>query len=91
MGIRGMKQRANELGGELRISNAAPGTLVEVVLPYKSAARPRNDERCAVIVPRPNRVEMQRHTSRVQSRMQPISYYNLSNMDVHFCTGSLAA
>jgi two-component system NarL family sensor kinase len=38
VGIRGMKQRANELGGELRISNAAPGTLVEVVLPYKTAA-----------------------------------------------------
>ena len=39
VGIRGMKQRANELGGELRISNAAPGTLVEVVLPYKMAAQ----------------------------------------------------
>jgi signal transduction histidine kinase len=39
VGIRGMKQRANELGGELRISNAAPGTLVEVVLPYKTAAQ----------------------------------------------------
>jgi len=38
VGIRGMKQRANELGGELRISDADPGTLVEVVLPYKSAA-----------------------------------------------------
>ena len=37
VGIRGMKQRANELGGELRITNAAPGTLVEVVLPYKTA------------------------------------------------------
>jgi signal transduction histidine kinase len=36
VGIRGMKQRASELGGELRISNAAPGTLVEVVLPYKT-------------------------------------------------------
>ncbi len=39
VGIRGMKQRANELGGELRISNATPGTLVEVVLPYKTAAQ----------------------------------------------------
>lgn len=39
VGIRGMKQRANELGGELRISNAAPGTLVEVILPYKTATQ----------------------------------------------------
>jgi len=39
VGIRGMKQRADELGGELRISDAAPGTLVEVVLPYKTAAQ----------------------------------------------------
>jgi signal transduction histidine kinase len=39
VGIRGMKQRAHELGGELRISNAAPGTLVEVVLPYKTASQ----------------------------------------------------
>src|ERR1700722_15723191 len=37
VGIRGMKQRANELGGELRIINVAPGTLVEVILPYKTA------------------------------------------------------
>jgi two-component system sensor histidine kinase UhpB len=36
IGVRGMKQRANELGGELRISNANPGTLVEVTLPCKS-------------------------------------------------------
>jgi signal transduction histidine kinase len=39
VGIRGMKQRANELGGELRISDAAPGTLVEVVLPYKTVSQ----------------------------------------------------
>jgi signal transduction histidine kinase len=28
-----MKQRAKELGGEMRISNANPGTTVEVVIP----------------------------------------------------------
>jgi signal transduction histidine kinase len=33
IGIGGMKQRAKELGGEMRISNANPGTTVEVVIP----------------------------------------------------------
>jgi PAS domain S-box-containing protein len=33
VGIRGIKQRAREFGGELRIANASPGTLVEVVIP----------------------------------------------------------
>jgi len=37
VGIRGMKQRATELGGELQIRDANPGTVVEVVLPYKTA------------------------------------------------------
>jgi signal transduction histidine kinase len=37
VGIRGMKQRASELGGELQIRDADPGTLVEVVFPYKAA------------------------------------------------------
>ena len=33
VGIGGMRQRAQEFGGELRLSNAGPGTLVEVVIP----------------------------------------------------------
>lgn len=33
IGIGGMKQRAKELGGEMRISNANPGTTVEVIIP----------------------------------------------------------
>lgn len=33
VGIRGIKQRAREFGGELRIVNSNPGTLVEVVIP----------------------------------------------------------
>lgn len=33
VGIRGIKQRAKEFGGELRVSNANPGTMVEVVIP----------------------------------------------------------
>ena len=36
VGLGGMRQRAKELGGELRVSNANPGTLVEVVLPVLS-------------------------------------------------------
>jgi PAS domain S-box-containing protein len=33
VGIRGIKQRAKEFGGELHVSNANPGTMVEVVIP----------------------------------------------------------
>jgi len=33
VGIRGIKQRAKEFGGELRVSNSNPGTIVEVMIP----------------------------------------------------------
>jgi PAS domain S-box-containing protein len=33
VGIGGMKQRAKEFGGHLRLTNAKPGTLVELVIP----------------------------------------------------------
>jgi PAS domain S-box-containing protein len=39
VGIGGMKQRAKEFGGELRLSNANPGTLIELTIPYTSALR----------------------------------------------------
>jgi signal transduction histidine kinase len=38
IGIAGMRQRVKEFGGELRMRNGTPGTLVEVVIPIKSAA-----------------------------------------------------
>jgi len=37
IGIGGIKQRAKEFGGELRIANTKPGTLVEVVIPHSAA------------------------------------------------------
>jgi PAS domain S-box-containing protein len=37
VGIGGMRQRAKELGGELRLSNLNPGTLVELEIPFSSA------------------------------------------------------
>lgn len=37
VGIGGMRQRVSELGGTLRIANANPGTIVEVVIPVKKA------------------------------------------------------
>jgi PAS domain S-box-containing protein len=36
VGIGGMSQRAKEFGGELRVVNAHPGTIVEVVIPCRS-------------------------------------------------------
>jgi signal transduction histidine kinase len=38
VGIGGMRQRTKEFGGELRIQNLHPGTLVEVVIPHESGA-----------------------------------------------------
>ena len=39
VGIGGMKQRAKEFGGELRLINTQPGTLVELTIPYSSVLR----------------------------------------------------
>lgn len=36
VGIGGMRQRVSELGGSLRLANANPGTIVEVVIPKKT-------------------------------------------------------
>jgi len=38
VGIAGMRQRVKELGGELRLRNGNPGTLLEAVIPIKSGA-----------------------------------------------------
>jgi PAS domain S-box-containing protein len=39
VGIGGMKQRAREFGGELRLTNANPGTLVELTIPLRLVLR----------------------------------------------------
>jgi PAS domain S-box-containing protein len=39
VGIGGMKQRAKEFGAELRLTNAHPGTLVELIIPCRSVLR----------------------------------------------------
>ncbi|MGD0415900.1 MAG: PAS domain-containing protein [Terriglobales bacterium] len=39
VGIGGMRQRAREFGGELRLRNADPGTLLELVIPANSVLR----------------------------------------------------
>jgi two-component system NarL family sensor kinase len=36
IGLGGMRQRAKEFGGELRLQNAQPGTLIEVTIPLKA-------------------------------------------------------
>ena len=43
IGIAGMRQRVKELGGELRLRNGNPGTVLEAVIPSKAAA-PRSAE-----------------------------------------------
>jgi PAS domain S-box-containing protein len=42
IGIGGMKQRALEFGGQLRLSNADPGTLLELMVPSTSILREPN-------------------------------------------------
>ena len=42
VGVAGMKQRAKEFGGELRMTNAHPGTLVEIIVPTSSVLRETN-------------------------------------------------
>jgi PAS domain S-box-containing protein len=42
VGVAGMKQRAKEFGGQLRLSNAHPGTIVEIVVPWTSVLRETN-------------------------------------------------
>jgi PAS domain S-box-containing protein len=44
IGIGGMKQRAKEFGGELRLTNTQPGTLVELVIP---STRQASQELCS--------------------------------------------
>jgi len=44
IGIGGMKQRAEEFGGELRLTNTQPGTQVELVIPF---ARVTSGEVCS--------------------------------------------
>lgn len=39
VGIGGMKQRAKEFGGELRLTNVHPGTMLELIIPCSSALR----------------------------------------------------
>jgi len=40
VGIGGMRQRVNELGGRLRLANANPGTIVVVVVPCRKPEHP---------------------------------------------------
>jgi PAS domain S-box-containing protein len=49
VGIGGMKQRAKEFGGELKLTNADPGTLLAVTIPAKVVSREPNPvfEGCA--------------------------------------------
>jgi signal transduction histidine kinase len=38
IGISGMIQRLKEFGGELRLKNASPGTIVELAIPIDQSA-----------------------------------------------------
>ena len=38
VGYGGMRQRVEEFGGKLRLNNANPGTVVEVVIPAEDEA-----------------------------------------------------
>jgi signal transduction histidine kinase len=42
IGLGGMRQRAKEFGGDLRLENAKPGTLIEVTIPLKPSKLPNH-------------------------------------------------
>jgi signal transduction histidine kinase len=39
VGLAGMRQRAKEFGGKLRLTNTSPGMLVEIVIPAQCLVR----------------------------------------------------
>jgi PAS domain S-box-containing protein len=52
VGIRGMSERAKELGGQLQVTSAHPGTIVEVTIPVSVATSPalrRPEEKLTVL------------------------------------------
>jgi PAS domain S-box-containing protein len=51
VGIGGMSERAKDFGGTLKLSNANPGTMVEVTIPVAAAVEhpPLRDEKMAVL------------------------------------------
>jgi PAS domain S-box-containing protein len=51
VGIGGMNERAKDFGGTLKLSNANPGTMVEVTIPVAAAVEhpPLRDEKMAVL------------------------------------------
>ncbi len=52
VGIQGMRERVRELGGRMRIRSGAPGTIVEVVLPFAGrGATPEPHDRNRPAVP----------------------------------------
>jgi signal transduction histidine kinase len=40
VGIGGMSERAKEFGGQMQVSNAHPGTIVEVTIPIAAVSPP---------------------------------------------------
>jgi signal transduction histidine kinase len=48
VGVAGMRQRVREFGGEFRLQNAGPGTLVEVAIPIKPVPQDSKRERSTV-------------------------------------------
>lgn len=48
IGLGGMRQRAKEFGGELRLQNAHPGTLIEVTIPLKSRSSDEQDTQASL-------------------------------------------
>ncbi len=48
VGIGGMRQRVKEFGGDLRLRNGAPGTIVEAIIPIQNGAAEVQSQQPAV-------------------------------------------
>jgi len=68
VGIGGMRQRAKEFGGELRMQNASPGTLVEVLIPVTADLL-----RSTTLGPSSDSLNPLEHPSRQETSAAPVS------------------
>ena len=70
VGIGGMRQRSREFGGDLRVVDANPGTLVEAVIPYKTPGKTNAPLKSTTV---PERSISQRVSAGSRSALRPVA------------------
>jgi hypothetical protein len=65
-----MRQRSREFGGDLRVVDANPGTLVEAVIPYKTPGKTNAPLKSTTV---PERSISQRVSAGSHSALRPVA------------------